>query len=189
MTKRAKGANSAAHMALAIAGIDWQAIKEGWASGATALQLSELHGATVSNIRSRACREKWPSPRPSMRKDVVKRAAQKAVNKALTQVAKRLEVDAARSVEACIDESITLGRQFMQRAKEAVASTEDGNLSSVATLGRTGVDLWRKSLGLDATGASSVSCAIQFNFVAKGVDAFGVAQDATPGVTGATVDV
>ena len=44
---------------------------------------------------------------------------------------------------------------------------EDGNLSGVATIGRTGVDMWRKSLGLDTTSSSSSGCGISFSFVMR----------------------
>jgi hypothetical protein len=176
-------------MAKAIEGIDWKAIEEGWCNGVTAEQLSALHGATVTNIRTRAFRKQWQAKNPSVTKTIVAKAAKRAVNKAVAKATARIEKRAEATVEACIEESIRLGQSFMQRAKRSIEEVEDGNLSGVATLGRTGVDLWRKSLGLDATSSNGATCGISFSFVMR--------QDGMPTITplrplhdeSATIDV
>lgn len=168
---------------------DWKAIEAEWNTGATSQELQQRHGVSAATIRSYARRRGWLEKNAVGNSKILKRASQIAVKKAVARTVSKIESKVAYTVEECVNESIDLGRAFMQQAKEKLLLVEDGNLSAVATLGRTGVDIARKSLGLDATGAASVSCAIQFNFVAKGVDAFGATQDATPSATGEAVDV
>lgn len=154
-------------MAKALEGVDWSAIEKGWTEGATATQLAALHGSTASNIRSKALRKGWLAKNKSATKSVIAKAAKVSVNRAVAKASKRIDAQVADTVEACIRESIELGKAFMQRAKTSVESVEDGNLSGVATIGRAGVDLWRKSLGMDATGSTGATCGISFSFVMR----------------------
>ncbi len=49
-------------MALALKGVDWQAIREAYVLGLTSMEISERFGVSDSLIRVRAARGKWSSP-------------------------------------------------------------------------------------------------------------------------------
>jgi hypothetical protein len=154
-------------MAKAIEGIPWDTIEKDWCSGVAPREIAQKYGISESHVRGRACRKKWLNVRPTATKTVLDKAAKKAVKQAVAKATKRLEVDASRSVDACIEESIRLGRKFMERAENSIGIVEDGNLSGVATLGKTGVEIWRKGLGLDVSSSGSPSCGISFSFVMR----------------------
>lgn len=184
----ADGACYRSPMAKALEGVDWAAVEQGWCNGETAETLSALHGPAASTIRCKAWRMKWTAKKPSMTKTVVEKAAKNAVNKAVAKATARIQQQAETTVEACIRESIELGQDFMKRAKRSIEEVEDGNLSGVATLGKTGVDMWRKSLGLDTTNSGAASCGISFSFVMRPGETLSVAPLHPLHGQGATID-
>lgn len=154
-------------MAKALEGVPWDKVEADWCSGVAPKELSQKYNLTESHIRNRASRKKWLNVRPTATKAILDKAAKRAVKQAVAKAVTRLEVDASRSVDACIEETIRLGRKFMSRAERTIEEVEDGNVSGVATLGKTGVELWRRSLGLDVNGSGAPSCGISFSFVMR----------------------
>ena len=154
-------------MAKALEGVDWKAIEGEWSQGVTSDELSQRFFIPSATIRKRASRCKWTTTRITYNKSVIEKATQVAVKTAVTRAAARIERDVETSVDQCIKETIELGKAFMSRSKDSVTDLKNDDLSGIATLGRAGVDLWRKSLGMDVTGSTSSGCGISFSFVMR----------------------
>ncbi len=172
-------------MAVAVAGIPWDEVKTRYIAGessqdiATDLMSQGVTGVTPQNIRTRAMRQQWKGKLPQR---VTREAAEKTattmthriVKEEVTKREPAIRAKAREAIEEVERDTLELAKAFMQRAKKEAPSAEVKELSSVATIGRAGVDMARTTLGLNATGSSSAPSAISVSFVLKG---------ATPAVT------
>ncbi len=167
----------------------WEQIKQEWCNGATIAQLATKYGCTISSIKSRSARNSWGKSINRASDKVVKRSAQIAVRKEVARIVPTLRGKVTKAVDDCVKASTELAEEFMQQARQRILSAENREVAGIASLGKTGVDIMRASLGMDATGANQAITAININFVARGTGPKQLAEtviDVEAHATGAT---
>lgn len=155
--------------------VPWSEIQGRYVSGETPAKLAETFastGVTIAAIRKRVVRERWVLS-PNRIPAESEARAMKAVDRAIAQEVKKhsgtIKRHAKEAVEKCEAKSLELAESFVSQAAMRIKGCKDGDLSSVASVGRTGVDVWRTTLGLNSTSASgSMHSAIAINFVLRG---------------------
>lgn len=164
------GTGRDADMPKALEGIDWQAVRVSWDAGIPVNEIAASHGVLSQTIRARAHKQCWKPRQLSPERSIIDRAAQVAARTAVKRASKRIEARMQTTVDQCVDESVSIAQKLLRESSRRLSDVSDANISGVATAARAGVDIWRKSLGLDATGSAGMACAISFEFTTRSPD-------------------
>lgn len=154
--------------------IPWDEIKARYLSGEKPSVLAEKYafsGISLANLRKRIVTGKWaaqPGRIPIEAKAEVDRSVKKVINQEIRKHAGTIKQHTKAAVEKCEAAALAMAQEFVNKATEKVRTAETKELSSVATLGRAGVDIWRTTLGMNATGSAGGTSAISVSFVLKG---------------------
>lgn len=180
-----------APMPVAIEGVPWDEVRrwyvtEGVTAGeiVTRLLARDIRGVTEASIRQRAKRQRWITV--SLGESAVRMAektaltiAQRIARQEVANHSSQIKAKAREAIERCEAATLTMAEEFVSRAIQEAGRADVRELSSVASIGRAGVDVWRTSLGLNSTSSGSTSSAISISFVLKGI---------TPRDTSVTLD-
>ena len=147
--------------------IPWDEIKALWCDGETSRTLASRFNVSESGIRNRAMRCQWPRAKPTVVKRVAQRATEKAVRQELERNGPAIAKAAKEEIRRCLDASRALGETFVQQALRRAETCEDGHASSIASLGKAGVSVWRESVGLSNSGDGANPTALNVHVVLR----------------------
>lgn len=129
----------------------WGKVREAYATGhETYLTLSQKFGIPHKTILNRAARDKWGLDRTAM--------GDKAIEKAVTAVSKRIESRVNPAAEAFVNRSLAETTKWMNRLEVAAESgdLDPDAINKLVSSWRSVIGVGRTAHGLDATAGNAV---------------------------------
>jgi hypothetical protein len=146
---------------------DWQSVCNAWCNGESSVALSARFGVTESAIRTRAQRYGWQRIDKVSVKQKSTLFAQRTLKQALKEQAPLIKAAAKAQVQECLEITRDLGRTLATEAMRRATQCEDGHASSIASMAKAGVGIWRESVGLSNSGDGANPTALNVHVVLR----------------------